>query len=108
MKTITTDSQAFLAFAFMNGVRLAGIQISPEGFCVYEMDNSTGIAEQALERWKNNDVLVNAKKYNRAFHEVTRVTAECRKTAAKQLRRVTSDNKQPMNGESNNDSSTTV
>lgn len=96
MKTLTTYSQAFLAFSFVSGATLASARIDSSGFCVYELDDSEGVATIALDRWLADEVLVNAKLYSSAFRKVKRITTACRNTA-----------KQQKNGE-NNDSSTTV
>lgn len=78
MKTITTDSQPFTAFAFVVGVRLAGVRADARGFCTFDLDDSKGEATKALERWENNDVMVNAKRYNRAYGQVILAAQACR------------------------------
>ncbi len=80
-KTLTTYSQAFLAYAFVAGARLASARINETGFCVYELDDSDSVATKALNRWLSDEVLDNAKLYASAFRKVKRITTECRNTA---------------------------
>ncbi len=91
-KTLTTYSQAFLAYAFVAGARLASARINETGFCVYELNDSDGLATKALDRWLADETLVNAKMYASMFRKVKRITTECRKTAKLQKNEAENDN----------------
>ena len=91
VKTLTTYSQAFLAFSFLAGAKLVSAQIDVNGFCIYQLDDADGVATKALNRWLADEVLVNAKIYASNFRKVKRITTACRNTAKIQKNEVEND-----------------
>jgi hypothetical protein len=82
MKTLDSFDQAFAAYVLCRGGTIASVRREPSGFVLYSLDDSAGHASKCLGEWRENQVLVSAKRYASSMRAVIRITTSARQQAS--------------------------